>query len=327
MMKEKVIDRMETGSAQVYAGNQFMMKGKGSDRKEPPSEYAIKKRSRFMEIFRQLKKNKMAWVGVAILLLFILSAVFADVLFDYDSVVIKRNIQARMQPPSGDHWFGTDELGRDILSRLVHGTRISLMVGFIAVTISLAIGAPLGAIAGFYEKRFSGLSAVIMRFTDILDALPSILLAITIVTALGQTMFNMLLAVAIASVPGYVRIIRSSVLKIKSEEYIEAARAIGLRDWEIILYHVLPNCVGPILVHATMKVASTILSIAGLCFLGLGIKPPTPEWGLMLSAGRSYLRDAWWMTFFPGFCIMLVVMGFNLVGDGLRDAMDPKMKK
>lgn len=284
----------------------------------------IKRRSRMAEIARNFKKNKLALVGLAIILILTLLALSAGLFYDYELDVTEPNYSQILQPPSAEHICGTDELGRDILARLIYGSRISLMVGFIAVTISLAIGAPLGAIAGFYGKR---LGEVIMRCTDVLDALPSILLAITIVTALGQTMLNMLIAVAIAAVPGYIRIVRSSVLRIKNEEYVEAARAIGSRDWEIIAFHILPNCIGPILVHATMKVASTILSVASLCFLGLGIAPPTPEWGLMLSIGRNYMRDAWWMTLFPGICIMLTVMGFNLVGDGLRDAVDPKMKR
>ena len=285
---------------------------------------AVKRRSRMAEIARSFKKNKLALVGLGIIVILSALALSAGLFYDYDLDVVEPQYDQILQPPSSEHICGTDELGRDILARLIYGSRISLMVGFIAVTISLAIGAPLGAIAGFYGKR---LGEVIMRCTDILDALPSILLAITIVTALGQTMLNMLIAVAIAAVPGYIRIVRSSVLRIKNEEYVEAARAIGSRDWEIIAFHILPNCIGPILVHATMKVASTILSVASLCFLGLGIAPPTPEWGLMLSIGRNYMRDAWWMTLFPGICIMLTVMGFNLVGDGLRDAVDPKMKR
>lgn len=287
-------------------------------------EITTKKRSRFSEVFISFRRNKLALLGLAILVFMALCAILADILFDYDIQAIEPNVLSILQPPSQQHLFGTDELGRDVLIRLVFGTRISLLVGLVAVTLSLIIGAPLGAIAGYYGRRTG---EIIMRCTDVLDALPSILLAITIVSALGQSMLNMLVAVAIASVPGYIRIVRSSVLRIKSEEYIEAAKAIGSRDWQIIMFHILPNCIGPILVHATMKVASTILSIASLCFLGLGIKPPTPEWGLMLSVGRNYLRDAWWMTVFPGVCIMLVVMGFNLVGDGLRDAVDPKMKR
>ena len=291
---------------------------------EPNMTISVKRRSRIAEVYRNFKKNKLAWVGVAILAVFLFFALAADFLFDYDTVVIQRDVVNRLQAPSAEHWCGTDELGRDIFARLVHGTRISMSVGFIAVAFSLLIGGPLGAIAGFYGGK---LGEIIMRCSDILSAMPSILLAITIVTALGQTMFNMVLAVAISAVPGYIRIIRSSVIKVKNEDYVEAARALGSKDWEIIWFHIIPNSVGPIIVHATMKIASTILSIASLCFLGLGVKPPTPEWGLMISAGRDYLRSAWWMTFFPGICIMLVVMGFNLVGDGVRDALDPKMKR
>jgi peptide/nickel transport system permease protein len=268
-------------------------------------------------------RNRQAVFGLVVLLVFIILAVFADVLFDYENVVIKRNIAHKLEGPSAEHWFGTDELGRDVLARLVWGGRISVFVGFVAVAISLTLGLPLGAIAGFYGGK---LSEVIMRFTDILNALPSIMLALCLMAALGQNMANMILAVGISSIPGYIRIVRASVLMVKRMEYIDAARVGGSRNWEIILFNVLHNCTAPIIVQATMRIASAILAVAGLSFLGMGIKAPTPEWGLMLSAGRAYLRNDWYLTFFPGMAIFLVVLSLNLLGDGLRDALDPKLK-
>lgn len=291
---------------------------------ESATVITVKKRSKAAEIWRNFRKHKLAVFGALIILVIGLAALTADLFFDYDRQAITPDYGAILQAPNSEHILGTDELGRDILVRLIYGARVSMVVGIVAVSVSLIIGAPLGAIAGFYGKRVDN---VIMRCSDVLSAIPNILLAITIVSALGQSLPNMLIAVAVSGIPGYTRIVRSSVLKIKGEEYVEAAKAIGSTDWEIILYHILPNCVGPLLVHATMSVASTVLSIASLCFLGLGIKPPTPEWGLMLSTGRNYIRDAWWMNVYPGICIMLLVMGFNLAGDGLRDAVDPKMKK
>ena len=283
-----------------------------------------KKKKPLREILHRLFLNKMAVVGLCILLFFVLLAIFADVLFDYDTKVIAQNIGNMFSPPSREHWCGTDELGRDILARIVHGTRVSLEVGIVAVTFSMLIGVPLGAIAGYYGGR---IGEVIMRGSDILSALPSILLALTIVTALGQSMINMMIAVGISAIPGYIRIVRASVMTVKDQEYIEAARAIGDNDFIIIFKHVLENCLGPLIVQATLRVATAIQSIASLSFLGLGIKPPTPEWGLMLSSGRDYLRDAPWLTIFPGIAIMLVVLSLNLLGDGLRDALDPKLKK
>ena len=283
-----------------------------------------KKKSQFREILHRLFKNKMAVVGLCILLFFVLLAIFADLLFDYDTKVIAQDIGNMFAAPSKEHWFGTDELGRDILARIVHGTRVSLEVGIVAVTFSMLIGVPLGAIAGYYGGK---LGEVIMRCSDILSALPSIMLALTIITALGQSMLNMMIAVGISAIPGYIRIVRASVLTVKDQEYIEATRAIGDRDFIIIFKHVLSNCLGPLIVQATLRVATAIQSIASLSFLGLGIKPPTPEWGLMLSSGRNYLRDDPWLTIFPGIAIMLVVLSLNLLGDGLRDALDPKLKK
>ena len=285
---------------------------------------APKKRSQFEEVWRRLKKNKMAMIGLAIVVFLVLLAVFADFLFDYEEVVIKQNTAIRLQGPSAEHWFGTDEFGRDILARLVHGGRISLVVGVIAVAIALTIGGTLGAISGFFGGT---IDMVISRLMDILLAVPSLLLSITIVSALGPSILNLMIAIAVSSVPGYARIVRSSVMTVRDNEFVEAAKAIGANNAQIIASHILPNCLAPIIVQVSLKVASAILSTSGLSFLGLGVKAPTPEWGSMLSGGRAYLRNAPHLTLFPGLCIMLTILSLNLLGDGLRDALDPKLKQ
>ena len=285
---------------------------------------APKKRSQFEEVWRRLKKNKMAMIGLAIVVFLVLLAVFADFLFDYEQVVIKQNTAIRLQGPSAEHWFGTDEVGRDILARLVHGGRISLVVGVIAVAIALVLGGTLGAISGFFGGK---VDMLISRAMDILLAVPSLLLSITIVSALGPSIINLMIAIAVSSVPGYARIVRSSVMTVRDNEFVEAAKAIGANDAQIIASHILPNCLAPIIVQVSLKVASAILSTSGLSFLGLGVKAPTPEWGSMLSGGRAYLRNAPHLTVFPGLCIMLTILSMNLLGDGLRDALDPKLKQ
>ena len=285
---------------------------------------APKKRSQFEEVWRRLKKNKMAMLGLAIVVFLVLLAVFADFLFDYEEIVIKQNTAIRLQGPSAEHWFGTDEFGRDILARLVHGGRISLVVGVVAVAIALVLGGTLGAISGFFGGT---VDMVISRAMDILLAVPSLLLSITIVSALGPSIMNLMIAIAVSSVPGYARIVRSSVMTVRDNEFVEAAKAIGANDAQIIASHILPNCLAPIIVQVSLKVASAILSTSGLSFLGLGVKAPTPEWGSMLSGGRAYLRNAPHLTVFPGLCIMLTILSMNLLGDGLRDALDPKLKQ
>ena len=285
---------------------------------------APKKRSQFEEVWRRLKKNKMAMIGLAIVVFLVLLAVFADFLFDYEEIVIKQNTAIRLQGPSAEHWFGTDEFGRDILARLVHGGRISLVVGVVAVSIALVLGGTLGAISGFFGGK---VDMLISRAMDILLAVPSLLLSITIVSALGPSIMNLMIAIAVSSVPGYARIVRSSVMTVRDNEFVEAAKAIGANDAQIIASHILPNCLAPIIVQVSLKVASAILSTSGLSFLGLGVKAPTPEWGSMLSGGRAYLRNAPHLTVFPGLCIMLTILSMNLLGDGLRDALDPKLKQ
>jgi peptide/nickel transport system permease protein len=283
-----------------------------------------KKRSQWGEVWRRLKRNKMAILGLIILTILVLLAIFADVIADYDNVVIKQNLAQRLQGPSAAHWLGTDEFGRDIFARLIHGTRVSLQVGIVAVGISIVIGGILGAVAGYYGGK---LDNIIMRIMDIFLAVPSILLAIAIVSALGPSILNLMLAISISSVPSYARIVRASVLSIRDQEFIEAARAIGASNTRIIFRHIIPNSLAPVIVQATLGVASAILSTAGLSFIGLGIQPPAPEWGSMLSGGRQYLRYAWWVTTFPGVAIMITILSLNLLGDGLRDALDPRLKQ
>lgn len=283
-----------------------------------------KKRSQWVEVWRRLKRNKMAVLGLVILIILVLLAVFADVIANYDNVVIKQNLAHRLQGPSATHWLGTDEFGRDIFARLVHGTRVSLQVGIVAVGISIVIGGILGAVAGYYGGK---LDNTIMRVMDIFLAVPSILLAIAIVSALGPSIINLMLAISISSVPSYARIVRASVLSIRDQEFIEAAKAIGASNTRIIFRHIIPNSLAPVIVQATLGVASAILSTAGLSFIGLGIQPPAPEWGSMLSGGRQYLRYAWWVTTFPGVAIMITILSLNLLGDGLRDALDPRLKQ
>lgn len=285
---------------------------------------ANKKRSQWREVWRMLTKNKMAMLGLFILLFLIVLALFADIIYDYDSIVIKQNLAHRLQGPSGAHWLGTDEFGRDILARLIHGARVSLKVGILAVGLSIIVGGILGAISGFYGGTIDN---IIMRAMDIFLAVPSILLAIAIVSALGPSMINLMIAISVSSVPTYARIVRASVLSIRDQEFIEAAKAIGASNTRIIFKHIIPNALAPVIVQGTLGVAKAILSIAGLSFIGLGIQPPAPEWGSMLSGGRQYLRYAWWVTTFPGLAIMITILSLNLLGDGLRDALDPRLKQ
>ncbi|PHS36445.1 MAG: peptide ABC transporter permease [Alkaliphilus sp.] len=279
------------------------------------------KRGPWREVWRRLKQNKAAMVGLAIILILVFSAIFADFIapYGYDD----QDLKARLQGPSMQHFLGTDNFGRDILSRIIYGSRVSLQVGFIAVGIAIAVGGTLGAISGYYGKR---LDNVIMRLMDVLLAIPGILLAISIVAALGSGLQNVMIAVGIGSIPGYARIVRSSVLTIREQEFIEAARAVGASDFRIITKHIIPNALAPIIVQSTLGVAGAILSAAGLSFIGLGFQPPTPEWGAMLSTGRNFIRDHWHMTAFPGLAIMITIFGLNLLGDGLRDALDPRLK-
>lgn len=283
-----------------------------------------KKRSQAVEVWKRLLRNKMAVAGLIILAVLVLGAVFANVIADYDTKVVAQDFTALLQGPSAAHPFGTDEFGRDIFARLLHGSRISLVVGMISVSISLIVGGALGAFAGYYGGTIDN---IIMRIMDVLLAVPSILLAITIVAALGTSLVNVMLAIGISGVPNFARIVRAAVMGVKDQEFVEASAAIGAKSPTIIFREILPNCLAPIIVQATLSVAGAILSTASLSFIGLGVQPPSPEWGAMLSSGRSYIRDAVHLTLFPGLAIVITILALNLLGDGLRDALDPRLKQ
>lgn len=288
----------------------------------PTDSVMISKHSQFKEIAMRLLKNQAAVFGFIVIVLFVLCALFPEKIarYGYD----EQNLSAQFLRPSAQHWFGTDDYGRDIFSRVVYGSRISLTIGLVSISFSCLLGVLIGCLAGYYSSLTDN---VLMRIMDIMLAMPSILLAIAIVTAMGIGLKNLIIAIGISTIPQYARIVRASVLSIKEQEFVEAARCIGASDWRIITRHILPNCMAPIIVQATMNIAIAILSAASLSFIGLGITPPTPEWGAMLSAGRPYLRNHWFIVMFPGLAIMFSVFAFNLFGDGLRDALDPKLKK
>lgn len=273
------------------------------------------------EAWKGFRKNRLAMAGAIIILFFILMAVFASVIAPggYDNQVLAN----RLQPPSARHWFGTDGLGRDVFNRVVYGSRISIRVGVFSVIGSIVIGTILGVIAGYYGKW---VDILISRIFDIILAFPGILLAIGIVAILGPSLRNALIAIATINIPRFGRVIRSRVLSLKEEDYIMAARSIGMRDSRILFRHILPNSFAPLIVQATLGIGTAILNAAALGFLGLGAQPPHPEWGAMLSDAIKFIQQAPWTVIFPGLAIMLTVLGFNLIGDGLRDALDPRMK-
>lgn len=280
-----------------------------------------KKRSQWLDVWVRLRRNKSAMFGLFIIFLLFFCAIFADVIAPYG--IDDQDLSRSLIKPNSEFWFGTDNFGRDIFSRIIYGSRISLLVGFVAVSISMITGGTLGAIAGFFGGRTDN---IIMRAMDILLAIPSILLAISIVSALGPGLINVMIAVGISSIPSYARIVRASVITLKDQEFVEAARAVGTSNFRIITKHIIPNSLAPIIVQATLGVAGAILSAAGLSFIGLGIQPPTPEWGSMLSAGRQFIRDYSHISMFPGLVIMITIFGLNLFGDGLRDALDPRLR-
>ena len=284
---------------------------------------AVKRNSPAYEIWKRFKKNKAAMLGLAIFSVMVILAVFADVICDYDTQVIAQNVANRLKPPSAAHWFGTDAYGRDIFARVVHGARISIVIGLAATVGSVCISGILGSIAGYYGGRVDN---VIMRVLDTFLAIPGELLAMAIVASLGPSMTNLLIAVTIARIPPFTRVIRSSILTVIDQDYIEAAIASGARDSYIIVKHILPNAMGPIIIQATMGVGRMILTAAGMSFIGMGVQPPLPEWGSMLAEGRDFMRYSPYITLFPGLAIILTSLALNLLGDGLRDALDPNLK-
>lgn len=270
---------------------------------------------------RHMRRNPTAMIGLAVLVLLTIIAIAAPVIAPYDP--IKQNPMMSLKPPSAEHWLGTDQFGRDILSRILYGSRISLRIGLVSVSIAIAFGGLLGLVSGFYG---GWLDQVISRFVDLLLAFPGILLALVIVSVIGPSLTNVMIAVGIAATPTYARVVRGSVMAARENVYVEAAHAIGAGDRRVLLRHVLPNVLAPVIVLATLGVAGAILTGAALSFLGLGAAPPTPEWGAMLSEGRNYMRLAWWISTFPGLAIMVAVLATNLFGDGVRDALDPRMR-
>lgn len=275
-----------------------------------------KERSR---VFSKLLRHRNILIGGTIVLFFVLIAILAPLIAPYDP--IKTGFTTVRKPPSGVFWFGTDELGRDLFSRMLWGARSSLMAGVVSVSIAIALGVPLGLISGYFGRW---VDAIISRITDALLAIPFLILAIALAAFLGPSLTNAMIAIGISAMPVFIRLTRGQVLSVKAEDYVEGARAIGLPDFWIILRYILPNVLPPILVQATLTVAIAIIAEASLSFLGLGLQPPTPSWGSMLNTAKNFMEQAPWMSVFPGVAISLVVFGFNQLGDGLRDALDPR---
>ena len=282
----------------------------------------------FKEFWRYFSANKGAMAGLVIVVLVLLIALLADVLAPYPPSVTDST--AFLLPPawaaggSSAHWLGTDAIGRDILSRLMHGSRLSLTIGIAVVAVSVVVGTALGLLAGYFRGIFE---IAVMRAMDIILTLPSLLLAIVVVAILGPGMLNAMLAVSIVVLPHYVRITRAAVITETSRDYVTAARMGGAGHWRVMVSEVLPNCTAPLIVQASLGISTAILDAAALGFLGLGAQPPSPEWGTMLADAREFVLRAWWVVTFPGLAILITVLAFNLLGDGLRDALDPKLKR
>lgn len=280
--------------------------------------------SKGRDIWNRMTRNANSVIGMILVTLLVLVAIFAPVLVDYDTMVVRPDVLNRLQKPSDAHLLGTDELGRDVLARLIYGSRMSLLIGVLAVIVGMTLGIVVGATAGYFGGTTDN---IIMRICDMLDCIPSFLLALTITAAFGTSLFNLMLAIGLGSFPGKARTIRGQVLTLRGEQYVEAAKALGAKSWQIIYFHLVPNSIAIIIVQFTLRIAGGILSASTLSFLGLGVQPPDPEWGAMLSGGRAYLIDNSYLTLFPGLCIMITILAFNMMGDGLRDALDPRMKR
>lgn len=281
----------------------------------------VKRNSQAKDTFRRFIKNKAAVVGLIISLL-LFGAIFAGVITPYD--FDKQDLTVRFEMPSMAHLLGTDEFGRDLFTRILYGARISLFVGILSVSVGCLIGGTLGALAAYYGGRVDDF---IMRFLDIWHSIPDLLLAISLASAMGPGIGNAIIAIGLTTIPSYARVVRASVMTVKNTEYIEAARCLGASVPRIILRHIIPNALAPIIVQASLGVAGAIITTASLSFIGLGVQPPTPEWGSMLSKGRQYIRNYWHLVTFPGVFIMTTVISLNLLGDGLRDALDPRLKR
>jgi len=284
----------------------------------------VKRRTMLQETWRHLSRNRGAMLGLAFLVLLIVAALLSPVIFDYEKDVIGQNMSERLMAPCAAHWFGTDEFGRDLFARVVYGARYSLIIGVGSVLLGLIVGTILGSQAGFHGGL---VDSIIMRGIDIFYSIPNIMTAVVIVSLLGTSTVNLMIALAFSCASSFSRIVRASVMTIRDQEYVESSYAMGLPTWKIIVKHILPNCLSPIIVQITLLIGTTIISASSLSFLGIGVPAPAPEWGALLSAGRGHIRDASYMCIIPGLAIMLTVLALNLLGDGLRDALDPKLKK
>lgn len=282
----------------------------------------FKKQSQVAEVWHRFKKNKLALLGLSLIMCLVLVVLLADFISPY-AKAITMNVPQKTKPPSAVHWFGTDGYGRDLFARCIHGARISLLIGFSTSLATAVIGATLGLIAGYFGEKIDNM---IMRLMDVFSAIPTILLALSIIAALGPSLFNLIVALTISRVPGFTRLVRSSVMGLADQEFVEAAVAGGTPDGRILFKHILPNAMGPLIVQTTMNVASMIVQAASLSFLGLGVNPPTPEWGAIISEAREFLRTAPYMMGFPGALIIISSLSINLIGDGLRDALDPRLR-
>ena len=293
-----------------------------SNNTSSPCTGTVKKKSFWGSVWNRYKKSKLAIAGLVMLIIIILLAATADLWLDYEGQAIAHNLSIRLQSPSSEHIFGTDEYGRDVFARIIFGARISLLVGLLITVCSLVIGIIFGATAGFFGGKVDN---IIMRFMDILLAIPQMLMAISIMAALGNSIVNLVIALTIASVPRFAYVVRSSVLGMNRSEFVEAAHSYGSSSARIIAKHIVPNIIGPIIVQATTSLARSILLISSLSFIGLGLPSEIPEWGAMISAAKVNMRHYPYLIYFPGLAILVSVLSMNLIGDGLRDALDPKL--
>lgn len=282
-----------------------------------------KKKGKFTEVWMRLKQDKLAVISLCVIALLVFCALFADMFLDYNEDALKQDVMNCRQAPSAEHWFGTDEVGRDVFARIIYGTRTSLAISVSSILIAIGIAMVIGAVSGYYGGL---IDSIIMRITDVFLSIPATLMVITLVAALGTSMINLILAIIITYVPGYVRIVRAAVMTVKENTFIEASKAMGGNSAQIIMKHCILNCIAPIIVQATLGISAIIIATAALSYMGLGIQPPIPEWGAMLASGQSFMRTAPHIMLFPALFIFITSLCFNLLGDGLRDALDPKLK-
>ncbi len=293
-------------------------------RKRRKQERLAVGQSPWEDIWFRLRKNRTAMIGLFIIIIIVLLAIFADVIADYDTKVLKQYPKIRLQTPTWEHPFGTDQFGRDLFARIIHGARYSLSFGIVCTVVSLILGGILGSASAFFGGKVDNL---IMRALDAFMCIPFLLLALALVSAMGPGLINIMVAISISGIPGYARIVRSAVLTVVRTDYIEAAKAIGVGPLRNIVFHVMPNAIGTIIVNATMSIAGLILAAAGLSYIGMGIQPPAPEWGAMLSESTNYMRLYPHLVIFPGLAILITALSFNLLGDGLAEALDPRMRE